>query len=57
MGVWDDVRSDHRNNKYSLLKFTSFAVALSEDRIWRTSATAKASPSHYSYGDKAAQEE
>lgn len=52
-----DLRSYHRNDKNPLLKFTGFAVALSEDGIWGTSATSKSSPSQNGYGDEPAQEE
>lgn len=57
MRAGNDLRSYHRNDKYSLLKFTSFAVALSEDRIWGASATSKSSPSHDGYSDEPAQKE
>lgn len=57
MKKWNDLRSYHRDNKYPLLKFTSLAVALSEDGVRGAFAAAKSSPSHNGYGDEPAQEE
>lgn len=57
MRTENDSRSYHRDNKYPLFKFTSLAVARSEDGVRGASAAAKSSPSHNGYGDETAQEE